>query len=115
MQTTLARVRRQSRSGTHDASGGSEWTPRVAWAVVWEDLKALNRWDERWAIEPATSPLTRLERWESPNGDAALCHVAAQHVKGAALGYFCTWCTSMMLPSGSWKKIWCQPFMAQPP
>jgi hypothetical protein len=48
----------------------------VAWAVVWEDLKALNRWDERWAIEPATSPLTRLERWESPVGDAGLCHVA---------------------------------------
>jgi len=52
----VVRVRRQSRVGTHDASGGSKWTPRVAWAVVWDDLKALNRRDERWAMRPQQVP-----------------------------------------------------------
>ena len=25
------------------------------------------------------------------------------------------WCTSITLPSGSWKKIWCHPFIAHVP
>ena len=29
--------------------------------------------------------------------------------------YLPVWCTSMMLPSGSWKKIWYQPFIAHVP
>ena len=75
MQTTLARVRRQSRIGTHDASGGSEWTPRVAWAVVWEDLKALNRRDER-GCEPLQVP---SRGWSTGNcrlAMSAIWHVA---------------------------------------
>src|SRR5262245_26701443 len=75
MQTTLARVRRQGRSGTHDASGGSEWTPRVAWAVVWEDLKALNRRDER-GCEPLQVPSRGWSAGNRPLAMPGIWHVA---------------------------------------